>query len=136
MIAVLVRKMREDDLDEADGIMRLAFGKFLGLPDPTKFMGDANYVHTRYRADPLAALTAEVDGKIVGSNFALDWGTVGIFGPLTVHPDYWDKGLARLLLDETMKIFEGWGTRHIGLFTFAQSIKHVRLYQKYGFWPR
>lgn len=133
---VTVRQMREGDLEEADRIVRLAFGTFLGMPDPMKFMGDASYVRTRYLADPPAALTAEVDGKIAGSNFALDWGSVGIFGPLTVHPDYWDKGVARLLLDRTMEIFEGWGTRHLGLFTFSQSAKHVHLYQKYGFWPR
>lgn len=135
MIKIIVRPMREEDLDEADGIMRMAFGTFLGMPESLKFMGDADFVRTRYRADPPAALSAEIDGKIVGSNFALDWGSIGIFGPLTVHPEYWDKGIARLLLDHTMKIFEMWGTKHIGLFTFAQSSKHVHLYQKYGFWP-
>jgi Acetyltransferases len=128
--------MRGTDLDEADRIMRLAFGTFLGLPDPMKFMGDADYVRTRYKADPSAALVSEVEGKLVGSNFALNWGSVGIFGPLTVHPDFWDKGVARQLLDETMRIFQKWDTRHTGLFTFAQSSKHVHLYQKFGFWPR
>jgi GNAT superfamily N-acetyltransferase len=128
--------MREDDLEQADRIVRLAFGTFLGLPDPMKFMGDADYASTRYRADPPAALAAEIDGKIAGSNFALDWGSVGVFGPLTVHPDHWDKGVARELLEHTMKIFDRWGTKHIGLFTFAQSSKHVHLYQKFGFWPR
>jgi hypothetical protein len=29
-----------------------------------------------------------------------------------------------------------WHTKHAGLFTFAQSAKHVGLYQKFGFWPR
>lgn len=135
MVKVIVRPMREEDLDEADRIMRLAFGTFLGMPEPLKFMGDADFIHTRYWADPPAALSAEVDSKIVGSNFAMDWGSMGIFGPLTVHPEYWDKGVARLLLDQTMKIFEMWGTKHMGLFTFAQSSKHVHLYQKYGFWP-
>jgi GNAT superfamily N-acetyltransferase len=136
MVEVIVRPMQEEDLDEADRIMRLAFGTFLGMPEPLNFNGDADVVHTRYCADPPAALAAEVDGKIVGSNFALDWGSMGIFGPLTIHPEYWNKGVARLLLDHTMKIFELWGTKHIGLFTFAQSSKHVHLYQRYGFWPR
>jgi len=35
-----------------------------------------------------------------------------------------------------MDLFAAWQTRHTGLFTFAQSAKHVGLYQKYGFWPR
>jgi GNAT superfamily N-acetyltransferase len=136
MTKVIVRPMKEEDLDEADRVMRLAFGTFLGMPEPLKFMDNADFVHTRYWADPPGALAAEVDGKIVGSNFALDWGSMGILGPLTVHPEYWDKGVARLLLDHTMKIFEMWGTKHIGLFTFAHSSKHIHLYQKYGFWPR
>ncbi|WP_226987144.1 GNAT family N-acetyltransferase [Candidatus Nitrososphaera evergladensis] len=133
---VTVRPMREDDLEEADRIMRLAFGTFIGLPDPMSFAGDADYVYTRYRADPPAALVAEIDGKIAGSNFALHWGSVGVFGPLTVHPDFWDKGVARLLLEGTMDVFAKWQVSHAGLFTFAQSSKHVHLYQKFGFWPR
>ncbi len=128
--------MTDSDLEDADRIMRLAFGTFLGLPEPMKFMGDADYIKTRFRADPAAALVAEVDNSIVGSNFALDWGSVGIFGPLTIDPKFWDKGVARSLLEGTMQIFEKWGTKHMGLYTFAQSTKHVHLYQKFGFWPR
>ncbi|HLZ88719.1 MAG TPA: hypothetical protein VKQ52_15795, partial [Puia sp.] len=29
-----------------------------------------------------------------------------------------------------------WGTQHMGLYTFATSLKHLGLYQKFGFWPR
>ncbi|HEY7733237.1 MAG TPA: GNAT family N-acetyltransferase [Nitrososphaera sp.] len=136
MYDIIVRPMEEADLVGADRIMRIAFGTFIGLPDPMKFMGDADYVKTRFRADPSAALIAEIDDRIVGSNFALDWGSVGIFGPLTIEPEFWNKGVAIRLLEETMKIFERWGTKHMGLFTFAQSTKHVHLYQKFGFWPR
>jgi hypothetical protein len=39
-------------------------------------------------------------------------------------------------MDATMDVFDRWGTAHVGLFTFAQSAKHVGLYQRYGFWPR
>ncbi len=128
--------MTERDIPEADRIMRLAFGTFLSLPDPMSFMGDADYIRTRFRADPPAALVAEVDGKVVGSNFALHWGSVGIFGPLSTHPDFWDKGVATQLVEKTMGIFEKWQIKHAGLFTFAQSSKHIHLYEKFGFWPR
>jgi GNAT superfamily N-acetyltransferase len=133
---VAVRPLREDELGEADRIMRLAFGTFLGLPDPSAFMGDAGYVRTRWRADPDAALAAEIGGELVGSNFAANWGSFGFFGPLTVRPDLWDRGVARRLLERTMALFEQWGTRHTGLFTFPQSPKHVGLYQTFDFWPR
>jgi hypothetical protein len=35
-----------------------------------------------------------------------------------------------------MDLFDRWGIRHAGLFTFPASAKHVGLYQKFGFWPR
>jgi GNAT superfamily N-acetyltransferase len=135
-LGVAVRPLREDELDEADRIVRLAFGTFLGLPDPLTFMGDASFVRTRWRTDPAAALAAEVSGELVGSNFATNWGSFGFFGPLTVRPDLWDRGVARRLLEPTMALFERWGIRHAGLFTFPQSPKHLGLYQSFGFWPR
>ena len=131
-----IRQLQEDDLPKADYIMRLAFGTFLGLPEPTSFMGDAAYVTTRWAADPAAARAAEVKGELAGSNFAANWGSVGFFGPLTVHPDLWDQHVAQHLLESTMEIFDRWGSKHIGLFTFPHSPKHIHLYQKFGFWPR
>lgn len=133
---IVVRQLREPDLSTADKIFRLAFGTFLGLPDPATSWADVNYIHTRWQADPSAAWGAEVGGELVGSNFATNWGSVGFFGPLTVRPDYWDQGVATRLLEPTMELFVKWGTKHIGLFTFAHSPKHIRLYQKFGFWPR
>ena len=133
---VYVRPLGKEDLDEADRIFRVAFGTFLGMPEPERFHADADYVRTRWKAYPGAGLAAELDGRLVGSNFAANWGTVGFFGPLTVAPEYWDRAIAHHLLDATMHLFEAWKTRHSGLFTFAQSAKHVGLYQKYGFWPR
>jgi hypothetical protein len=38
-------------------------------------------------------------------------------------------------MEPTMQLFSKWNTKHSGLFTFAQSPKHISLYQKYGFWP-
>lgn len=40
------------------------------------------------------------------------------------------------MLVETVDQFDAWGTTHSRLFTFAQSAKHVALYQKFGFYPR
>jgi len=133
---VRVRPLAEEDLDEADRIFRVAFGTFLGMPEPEKFSGDADSVRTRWKAYPGAGLAAELDGRLVGSNFAANWGSVGFLGPLTIAPEYWDRAIAQRLLDATTELFSAWNTRHAGLFTFAQSAKHVGLYQKYGFWPR
>ena len=123
------------DLPEADRIMRLAFGTYLGLPDPMLFLGEGDYVRTRRKSNPEAAFGIKVNGSLKGSNFVTNWGSIGFFGPLTIHPEYWDKGLAKKLLEPALACFEKWGTRQYGLFTFPASTKHVGLYQQFGFWP-
>ncbi|MFB6643287.1 GNAT family N-acetyltransferase [Streptomyces chartreusis] len=134
--SVSVRPLAEPDLDRADEIFRVAFGTFLGVPEPETFFGTADYVRTRWAADPHAAFAATVEGEVVGSNFAADWGSVGYFGPLTVRPDLWDQGIGRRLMEPVMVCFDTWENRHLGLFTFSHSPKHLELYRRYGFWPR
>ena len=133
---IIVRSLLESDLPAADRVLRVAFGTFLGMPDPTAFMGDASMARTRWIADPGAVLAAEHAGQLIGSNFATNWGSFGFFGPLTIAPEYWNRGVAQRLLGPTMEIFRRWGNRHLGLYTFSASTKHMALYQKFGFWPR
>ena len=131
-----IGNLRQSDLDDADRIFRLAFGTFLNLPDPLSFAAGTDFIRTRWRMDPTAFFGARIDEHLVGSNFATNWGSVGFFGPLTIHPQYWDRGIGKRLMEPVMDTFARWGTKHAGLFTFAQSQKHVGLYQSFGFWPR
>jgi GNAT superfamily N-acetyltransferase len=133
---VQVNQLEHRDLADADRIFRLAFGTFLGLPEPHTFGGDADYVSTRWQAAPTAAFGAYVDGELVGSNFLAKWGSFGFFGPLTVRPDLWDQGIARALLAQTLPLFAAAGVRHSALFTFPHSPRHVAIYQKFGYWPQ
>lgn len=130
---IRVRELRESDLAGADAILRAAFDTFTGV---TSLFGDRDYVRTRWLADPAAAVAAERDGQLVGTNFVTSWGSVGFFGPLSVRPELWDHGVASRLMDATVALFDRWRTVHAGLFTFGHSARHLGLYQKFGFWPR
>jgi GNAT superfamily N-acetyltransferase len=134
---ILIRPLVDSDLNETRRIVRLAFATFLGLPtDDPRMGGDSDAVGTRWTTDPTSVVAAEHNGRLIGSNFATNWGSFGFFGPLTVEPEYWNRGVAQKLLPPTMEVFQRWSNRHLGLFTFAHSPKHMALYQKYGFWPR
>ena len=135
-MSISIRLLQEHELAEADHIFRLAFGTFIELPQPTDFCGDATYIQTRWQVDPIAAFAAEVDGKLVGSNLATNWGSVGFFGPLSVHPDFWGRGIAQRLIEAAIAQFVQKGMRQTGLFTFPNSPKHHALYQKFGFYPQ
>ncbi len=133
---IKISLLKQSELEEADRIVRLAFGTFLGLPNPLDFMGDRTFMQPRWRSAHVKVIAAREGDRLIGSNVATRWGSFGFFGPLTVLPEYWDRGVAQGLLEATMTIFDRWGLRHTGLFTFPQSAKHVGLYQKFGYWPR
>jgi GNAT superfamily N-acetyltransferase len=135
-LPVTVRPLREDDLDAAHRVMHEAFEAFLAAQQPGRTLGDVDYVRPRFRAAPASAWAAELDGELVGSNFATRWGSFGFIGPLSVRPDLWDRGIGSLLLRPVVETFERWRLRQSGLFTFPHSTKHIGLYQKHGFWPR
>lgn len=132
-MSVAIRLMAEDDLPTARQICCAAFGTFLGAPDPDNFWTDRDYVYGRFGAEHVASFAAELDGEVVGSNFATQWGTVGFFGPLTVRPDLWNRGIAQPLVRAVCAVFDDWGVSHAGLCTFPQSPKHIHLYHKLGF---
>lgn len=49
-----IRTIQARDLEEVDRIIRLAFGTWLGVPDPMAVFGDRDFAHTD-TALPLAA---------------------------------------------------------------------------------
>lgn len=136
LLDIKVRRLEHADLDEADRILRLAFGTFVGLDDPMTFLGDSDFVRTRFTANPDSAFAIEVNGKLVGSSFVTYWGSVGFLGPISIHPNHWNKGLSKHLMQLLFEKISQPQIRYAGLFTFAHSPKHIHLYQKFNFWPR
>jgi predicted N-acetyltransferase YhbS len=135
-MSLTIRPLTESDLDAADTVRRLAFGTYFGLPDPLSFSGTSRLIAMRHRAWPDGAIVAEEDGAIAGLAISSRWGSVGIFGPLAVHPQSWRSGVGRQLLDAMMPTYDRWQCTAAALFTFPSSLTHVGLYQRYGFWPR
>lgn len=134
--SIRIGSLKQSELEQAHRIVRLAFGTFLGLPDPLEFMGDRNFIAPRWRSAHVKMLAAREGGRVIGVNAVTRWGSFGFFGPLAVLPEYWNRGVAQRLLKATMKIFDAWKVRHTGLYTFPHSAKHLGLYQKFGYWPR
>jgi len=135
-MTIAIRPLTETDIDAAERLRRLAFGTLFGLPDPLSFRGDVSLLGARCWAFPDGGFVAEEEGELVGVAMANNWGSLGIFGPIAVHPTHWRKAIARQLLEATMPVFDRWQSRIVGLFTFPERPTHIRLYQSFGFWPR
>lgn len=135
-MTVSIGPLTAGNVDEADRVFRLAFGTQFGMADPMAFRGDAQALQPRLWSYPDAGFVAEEDGKIIGVAMANNWGSLGLFGPLAVDPARWHGGVARGLLKRIIPVYDRWSSRVVGLFTFPESTRHVRLYQGFGFWPR
>jgi hypothetical protein len=131
-----IRPLNEADLPQSWRIARMAFGTRFGAPDLDTFWTDRDLHTNRFRSEHVEAFVSEENGTVVGSNFATRWGSVGFFGPLSTPPNRWDGGLAQPLIVAVCEAFDRWQVSHAGLFTFAESTKHIHLYGKFGFHPR
>ena len=91
-------------------------------------------VRSRMHAPHIRSFKASRNGELVGSAFISRWGSLAVFGPLTVDPDAWGVGIGSRLLDACLDVGAEWGVTSIGLFTLPESPKHLHLYRKHGFW--
>lgn len=130
-----IRGLRPNEADEADKLFRMAFGTFLGLPDPLAFRPGASIFAHRLAMYPEGVFALEQDGRLVGAAVANRWGKVGVVGPVVVAPSHWKHGVGRVLIDHVLERLAEWGCSAMRLATFPHSTGHIRLYQGYGFWP-
>ncbi|NNL86370.1 MAG: GNAT family N-acetyltransferase [Myxococcales bacterium] len=135
MAQLQIRPLAESDVDAAERVMRCAFGTFVGLPTPEDFGGDASFVRSRWQRVPERAFGAFEGGRLIGSNLLSRWGSFAFFGPLSIDPAYWGRGLATPLMEPVIALLDAWALTGSGLFTFPQSLLHICLYQKFGFRP-
>ncbi len=133
---MLIRKMTEADLPSCYRVHRMAFGTEFGLPDPMTFRGDSDVVGVRFGMYPEGCLVAEEDGEVIAFGISSRWGSVGLLGPICVHPTHWNRGIARQLTKHCVDLFDEWGCSASGLLTNPTSPRHLRLYQTFGYWPR
>jgi len=127
--------LSQGDLSQASELVRLAFATYIGVAEPGEFWNDRDYVHNRWNAPHSRWFKALIDERMVGVVCVSRWGSSAVVGPVAVHPDYWDRGIARALMTAAVGQLDQWSVTHAGLMTFPDSPKHIGLYQRFDFWP-
>ena len=75
-------------------------------------------------------LKAVLDDKIIGSVRAYENNGTAYIGKLIVHPNFRNRGIGKLLMQEIEQEFQG---RRFELFTGSKSEKNLSLYEKCGY---
>jgi GNAT superfamily N-acetyltransferase len=76
---------------------------------------------------------AEVDGRIVGSNFLDERASVVGLGPITIDPDVQDSRIGRQLMDHVLERAQSQGRPSVRLVQAAFHSRSLCLYAKLGF---
>jgi predicted N-acetyltransferase YhbS len=76
-------------------------------------------------------VVAELDGKVVGSNFLAEYDEIRAVGPITVDPEVQAKGVGRKLMEAVIE--RGKGSRGVRLVQDAFNSASMSLYASLGF---
>jgi ribosomal protein S18 acetylase RimI-like enzyme len=137
-IAAPALRLRPARPDDAGSVARILYAAFAGIHDRHRFPRDfptleaAAGLAGAFIAHPsIWGVVAERDGRIVGSNFADERGSVRGVGPITVDPDVQESGVGRRLMEAVMD--RSAGAEGIRLLQDAFNTRSMALYAALGF---
>ena len=100
------------------------------FPSAEAGIGLMNYMLSR---DDIYSVVAEIDGKVVGSNFLWEGNQVAGVGPITVDPNVQNSTVGRRLMEDVLRRAEEKGFLSIRLLQAAYHNRSLSLYTKLGF---
>jgi GNAT superfamily N-acetyltransferase len=119
---------------------RIAFEAFAAIADRHGFPRDFPTVEaalglvTAFAEHPaIWGVVAEVDGRVVGSNFLDERSTVRGVGPITVHPPAQSAGVGRRLMEAVLDRAAAGGAVEVRLLQDSFNTASVSLYASLGF---
>lgn len=118
---VTIRALTEADDEQANDLLNLAF------QSSTNRLNDLRL----YRLlQPDGWFAACLDGRLIGTVGAVNYGAVAHVGFMTVHPDQQHQGIGRMLMEHVLAWLE---SKSVPLVTLDASKKGFPLYEKLGF---
>jgi predicted N-acetyltransferase YhbS len=131
-------ELRPIEPADCDEVARIVYEAFAGIHDRHRFARDfptlesALQLTSGFIAHPsIWGVVAEIDGRIVGSNFLDERGPIRGVGPITVDPAAQERGIGRRLMEAV--IDRGAGAAGIRLLHDAFNTRSLALYASLGF---
>ena len=85
------------------------------------------------RGGEIYSVVAEVDGRVVGSNFLWENGTIAGVGPITIDPDAQNVAVGRRLMEDVLQRARELGIAGVRLVQATYHNRSLALYTKLGF---
>jgi GNAT superfamily N-acetyltransferase len=130
--------LRRAEAGDAEACGQILFEAFGGLHDQHGFPRDfpavegaVGLMERWIGRRSVWGVVAEIDGRIVGSNFLDERDPIRGVGPITVAPEAQDTGVGRSLMEAVLE--RGRGATGIRLLQDAFNMRSLSLYESLGF---
>src|SRR5262249_2747341 len=136
-------RLRQGTIEDAKTCGPICYAAFKAIADQHNFPSDfpSPEIATTLLSELLAhpnvyGVVAELDGRVVGSNFVDERSTIAGIGPITVYPTVQNRAIGRELMHNVLerivqRRFPGWR-----LVQAAYHNRSLSLYAKLGFVAR
>jgi ribosomal protein S18 acetylase RimI-like enzyme len=134
---IRIRSMKREDVETCGRICYEAFKSIAerhnfppDFPSPEVAAGLLSQLLSR---DDIYSVVAEVEGRVVGSNFLWEPAVIAGVGPITVEPEAQNGAVGRQLMNEVMRRAEERRFAGVRLVQAAYHNRSLSLYTKLGF---
>lgn len=131
---------RKATIDDAQPLGNICFEAFKNIAEKHNFPADFGSpeqsigMMTMLLSRPDAYnIAAEIDGKLVASNFLWEGNSVSGVGPITVDPQAQDSSIGRKLMEDVIRRSDEQGFLSCRLVQSAYHNRSLSLYTKLGF---
>jgi predicted N-acetyltransferase YhbS len=135
-----IRPVRAQDAEQCG---RICYEAFAAIADQHAFPRDFPAVEAATTACSIMighpqffGVVAELDGRVVGSNFLDERSTIYSVGPITVQPRYQDRQVGRQLMSAVLDRADQLGVRGVRLVQAGYHSRSLSLYATLGFAAR
>ena len=134
---VILRRGRPEDAEKCGVICFEAFKSISDqhnfprdFPSPEPAIGLLSFLLSRH---DVYSLVAEIDGRVVGSNFLWETASIAGVGPITVDPSVQNGAIGRRLMEDVLRRTEEQAFAGVRLVQAAYHNRSLSLYTKLGF---
>src|SRR5919202_785452 len=131
--------LRVGESEDAEICGTICYEAFKVLADQHNFPPDHSpemargLITSLMSRDDIYAVVAEVDGRVVGSNFLWENGTIAGVGPATVAPATQNVAVGRMMMEDVLQRARERRVAGVRLVQTAYHNRSLALYTKLGF---
>ena len=133
-------RLRTGSIEDAERSGSIVYEAFKTIADQHNFPPDfpspevaAGLMASLLSRGDVYSVVAEVDGRVVGSNFLWENGTIAGVGPITIDPSAQNVAVGRRLMEAVLRRAEEQGFAGVRLVQAAYHNRSLSLYTKLGF---